>query len=80
MNLRARAAQSIQCLIRNWKTGVQSPEEAENFSSTLCVQTSSEAHPASYSVSTGGPLQRGEARQQRDADRSLPSTAEVENE
>jgi hypothetical protein len=29
------------------------PAEAKDFSSSLCVQTSSEAHPASYSVGTG---------------------------
>jgi hypothetical protein len=31
-------------------TGVPSPTEAENFSSSSCVQTSCEAHPASYPV------------------------------
>jgi hypothetical protein len=28
-----------------WTTGVQSPAEAKDFSSTLCDQTSSKAHP-----------------------------------
>jgi hypothetical protein len=27
-----------------------------DFSSSLCVQTSSEVHPASYPMSTGGPF------------------------
>jgi hypothetical protein len=35
-------------------TGVRSPVEEKGFSSSLCVQTSSEAHSASYSMRTGG--------------------------
>jgi hypothetical protein len=34
-------------------TGVRSPTGAEDFSSSLCVQTGSGAHPASYPMSTG---------------------------
>jgi hypothetical protein len=34
-------------------TGVRSPWEAEDFFSSLCIHTSSEAHPASC---TGGPF------------------------
>jgi hypothetical protein len=34
----------------------RSPAEAKDFSSSLCVQTGSEAHPASYPVGTGGPF------------------------
>jgi hypothetical protein len=34
--------------------GVRSPAGAKDFSSTLCVQTSSEAHPASSKMGTGG--------------------------
>jgi hypothetical protein len=34
-------------------TGVSSPAEAEEFSSSLCVQTSSQVHPASYPTGTG---------------------------
>jgi hypothetical protein len=49
-----------------WATGVQSPAEAEDFSSSFCVQTSSGAHPASYSIGTGGP--------------SPPSSTKVRNE
>jgi hypothetical protein len=37
-------------------TGVPSPTEAEDVSSSLCVQTSSEAYPASCTMSTGGPF------------------------
>jgi hypothetical protein len=32
----------------------RSPTEAEDFSSSLCVQTGSGAHPASYTMGTGG--------------------------
>jgi hypothetical protein len=31
----------------DWTTGIQSLAEAKDISSSLCVQTSSEAHPAS---------------------------------
>jgi hypothetical protein len=37
-------------------TGVRSPAEAKEFSSSPFVLTSSEAHPASYPVGTGGSL------------------------
>jgi hypothetical protein len=36
--------------------GVQSPAGAKDFSSILCVQTGSEAHPASCIMDTGGPF------------------------
>jgi hypothetical protein len=36
--------------------GVRSPTEAKDFSSNLCVQTGSGAHPASCTVGTGGPF------------------------
>jgi hypothetical protein len=35
--------------------GVRSPLGAKNFSSSLCVQTGSEVHPASCTMRTGGP-------------------------
>jgi hypothetical protein len=50
------------------------------FFSSLCVQTGSEAHPASCTVGTGGPFPRGKSRPERDADHSPPSSAEVKNE
>jgi hypothetical protein len=34
--------------------GIRSPAGEKNFSSILCVQTGSEAHPASYTMGTGG--------------------------
>jgi hypothetical protein len=57
--------------------GVQSPAEAKDFSSNLCVQTSSEAYPASCKM---GPFPGGKARPGRDSDHSSPSRAEVKNE
>jgi hypothetical protein len=60
--------------------GVRSTAGAKDFSSSLCVQTGSEAHPASSPVGTGGPFPGGKARSGRDADHSPPSSAEVVNE
>jgi hypothetical protein len=60
--------------------GVRSPAGAEEFSSSLCVQTGSGAHPASCTMSTGGPFPGGKARPGRDADRLSPSSTEVLNE
>jgi hypothetical protein len=45
---------------------------AKDFSSSLCVQTGSGAHPASCTMGT--------VRQGRDADHSPPSSAEVVND
>jgi hypothetical protein len=59
---------------------VRSPAEAKDFSSSLCVQTGSKAHPASCTMGTGGPLPRAKTRPGRDADHSPPFSAEVENE
>jgi hypothetical protein len=53
---------------------------AKDFSSILCVQTGSGAHPASSPMGTGGPFPGGKARPGRDADHSPPSCAEVVNE
>jgi hypothetical protein len=41
--------------------GVRSPAGAEDFSSNLCVQTGSGAHPASYPMGTGGPFPGGKS-------------------
>jgi hypothetical protein len=60
--------------------GVRSPAGAEDFSSSLCVQTGSRAHPASCTMGTGGHFPGGKARQERDADHSPPSSAEIVNE
>jgi len=50
------------------------PGTGNRLLSSLCVQTSSEAHPASYPTDTGG-----KERPKRDADHSPPSSAEVKN-
>jgi hypothetical protein len=50
------------------------------FSSSLCVQTVSGAHPATFTMGTGGPFPGAKARRDRDSDHSPPSSAEVENE
>jgi hypothetical protein len=52
----------------------------KDSSSSLCVQTSSEAHPATCIMGTGGPFPRGKVRSGRDADHFTHSSAEVKNE
>jgi hypothetical protein len=49
---------------------VRSPAEAKDFSSILCVQTGSGAHPASCTMGTGGPFPGSKARPGRDTDHS----------
>jgi hypothetical protein len=63
-------AQSVLCLTTDWTSGVRSPAEANDFSSSLCVQTSSEAHPPSYTMGTGGPSPGSKAWPGRGADHS----------
>jgi hypothetical protein len=41
--------------------GVRSPARAKDFSSNLCVQTGSGAHPASCTMGTGGPFPGGKS-------------------
>jgi hypothetical protein len=41
--------------------GVRSPAGAEDFSSSLCVQTGSEAHPASCTMGTRVPFPGGKS-------------------
>jgi hypothetical protein len=60
--------------------GVRSAAGAKDFSFNFCVQTGSEAHPASSTMSTVGPFPGAKARPGRDTDHSPPSSAEVENE
>jgi hypothetical protein len=59
---------------------VRFPAAATDFPSSLCVQTGSEAHPASCTMDTGGPFPGGKARPGHDAKHSLPSSADVVNE
>jgi hypothetical protein len=56
---------------------VRSPVEANDFSSSLCVQTDSGAHPASCTVGTGRSFPGGTVVPGRDADHSPPSSADV---
>jgi hypothetical protein len=56
------------------------PGRGKGFSSSLCVQTGSGAHPASCTMGTGGPYPRGEARPGRDVDHSSQSSTQAKNE
>jgi hypothetical protein len=76
----AGVPQSLWCLTTHWTTGFLCPAEAKDISSTHCVQTSSEAHPASYPTGTGGPFSGGKARPGRDSDHSSLWRAKVKNE
>jgi hypothetical protein len=60
--------------------GVRPPAGTKDFSSSLCVQTSSGAHPASCTMGTVDPFPGGKARPGHDADHSPPSSADVEYE
>jgi hypothetical protein len=55
-------------------------QRRNHFSSSLCVQIGSEAHPASCTMGAGGPIPGAKAQPGRDADHSPPSGAEVEND
>jgi hypothetical protein len=68
------------CLTMDWMAGVQFPTEAEHFSSSLCIQTGSVAHPVSYTKGTRGSFPGGKAWPGYDADHSPPSSAEVKKE
>jgi hypothetical protein len=71
-----------KCLATGWTTGrsrFDPRHRRKDFSSNLCVQTGSEAHPASCPVGTGSPFPGAKARPGRDADHSPASSAEVEN-
>jgi hypothetical protein len=57
---------------------VRSTAEAKDFSSNLCVQTGSEAHPASCTMGTGDPFPG--IKSGRGVTLTTPSSAEVRNE
>jgi hypothetical protein len=59
---------------------VQSSTGTKDFSSSVCVQTGSEAHPASCTMGAGGPFPGGKVRPGHDADPTPPSSVEVKNE
>jgi hypothetical protein len=58
---------------------IRSLAEAK-YSSNLCVQTGSGAHPDSCTMGTGGDFPGGKARPGRDSDHLPPSSADVVNE
>jgi hypothetical protein len=81
--MRAGVAQSVQCLAMDWKTGrsrFDAQPIQDDFSSNLCVQISSVAHPSSYPMGNRGPFPGGKERPGRDSNHSPPSSAEVINE
>jgi hypothetical protein len=59
--------------------GVRSLTEAMDFSSSICDQTGSGAHPTSYPMGTRGSLPGAKSRPGRDTDHSPPSSAKVKN-
>jgi hypothetical protein len=66
----SRSYTSSDYELDNRAIGVRSPAGAKDFSSNLCVQTGSEAHPASCTMGTGVLFPGGKARPERDADHS----------
>jgi hypothetical protein len=71
---------SLYCVAALRLIEVRSTAGAKEFSSNLCVQTGSVAHPASCPMGTGRSFPGAKARPGRDADHSPLSSAEVENE
>jgi hypothetical protein len=65
-------SESEKCLTREWTTAVRYLAEATDFASSLCVQTSTETHPASYPMGTGS-----KARPGRDDNQSRSSSAKA---
>jgi hypothetical protein len=63
-----RVAQSVECLATGWMARVRTLTEAEDFSSSLCIQTGSGAQPASCKMGT---------RLRHAANHSHPSSAVV---
>jgi hypothetical protein len=74
-----RVAQSVYWQATSWTIGVWFLVGARDFSLLYSVQTSSEAHRASYPVGTGG-LSMGVKWSGREADHSPPSEASVKND
>jgi hypothetical protein len=54
----------------DWRSRYDPRQRRKDFSSSLCVQTGSGAHPASCTVGTGGPFPGAKAPPGRDADHS----------
>jgi hypothetical protein len=66
----------IVTVLENRAIQVRLPAETKIFP----LQTGSGAHPASCTMSIGGPFPGSKARPGRDADHSPPPSAEVVNE
>jgi hypothetical protein len=67
----------------DWSTGESRfvpQQRQEDFSSNLCIQTGSGAHPASCPMGTGDTFSGGKERPGHDANHSPPSSTEVMNE
>jgi hypothetical protein len=78
----SQVAQSVQCLTMDLTTGksrFDPRQRRKDFSTILCDQTGSGAHPVSCTVGTGGPFFGAKALPGRVADHSPPSNAEVVN-
>jgi hypothetical protein len=56
------------------------PNKSREFSSSPCMLNGSGAHPASFTVGTVGPLPGDKALPGREANHSLPASAEVMKE
>jgi hypothetical protein len=54
--LRFTESDQYSVLTTDFTPGVRFPAETKDFSSSLCVQTNSEAHSASYPMGTGSPF------------------------
>jgi hypothetical protein len=64
---------SLYCLVTGSTTGpsrFDPRQRPKDFSSILCIQTGSGAHPASCTMGTGGPFPETKARPGREADHS----------
>jgi hypothetical protein len=72
-NFMRRVASSVQCLTTDWTTGrsrLDPWQRQKDFSSNLCVQTGSGAHPASCTTGSGGLFPGAKAWPGRDAGHS----------
>jgi hypothetical protein len=61
------------CLATDWtagRSGFDPQQRQEDFSFSLCAHIGSGAHPASYTMDTGGPFPGGKARSERNANHS----------
>jgi hypothetical protein len=71
---------SVSSLTMDWIARVQSPTEPEDFSSSLCIQTGSGAHAASYIMGTRSSFPGSKGWPGDNADHSPPSSAKVKKE